>query len=69
MEQKTTPQQATAPKTNAEVQTTMITQQGNPILGTEEKILYYLIIKTEKGKKVINIGQKTHDEIFKLLNK
>lgn len=61
-------QLATAPNTNAEIQTTTITQFANEILGTPEKQLYYLIIKTQKGKRVVNIGQKTHDEIYKLIS-
>lgn len=56
-------------KLNASVQTTSVTQTGNEVLGTKEKNLYYLIIKNEKGGQlVINVGQKTHDEVKKLTN-
>lgn len=48
------------------VQTTTVTQSANETLGTKEKKLYYLIIETDKGKLIINVGEKTHDEVKKL---
>lgn len=51
---------------NAEVRTTTVTQSGNEVLGTKEKKLYYLIVRTDKGQLIINVGEKTHDEVQKL---
>lgn len=51
---------------NAKVTTTTVTQTANEILGTKEKNLHYLIIETEKGKLVINVGEKTTAEVKKL---
>lgn len=49
------------------IQTTTVTQSSNELLGTESKILYYLIITNDKGEKVtLNVGQKTHESIKKL---
>lgn len=53
--------------TNAQVKVTSITQTANAELGTDEKTLYYLIVITDKGKEVINIGEKTHNKIAALL--
>lgn len=53
-------------KENAQVTTTSVTQTGNEILGTKEKLMYYLIIETKKGKYVINVGEKTSTEVKKL---
>ncbi len=50
----------------ATVKTTTVTQTANETLGTKEKKLYYLIIETKKGKLVINVGEKTHEEVNKL---
>lgn len=50
------------------VQTTSVTQSGNEVLGVKEKKLYYLIVENKKmNKLVINVGQKTHDEVQKLV--
>lgn len=54
---------------NAEVTVTNVTQAGNKLLETKDTIKYYLIIKTDKGKQIINIGKTNHDEITKLLTK
>lgn len=51
---------------NATVTTTSVTQTGNEVLGTKEKKLYYFIVETPKGKLVVNVGEKTHDEIRRL---
>lgn len=48
------------------VNTTTVSQSANEVLGTKEKKLYYLIIETDKGKLIINVGEKTHDEVKKL---
>lgn len=48
------------------VTVTTTTQTGNEILGTKDKKLYYLIIENEKGKVVINVGEKTHNSIKEL---
>lgn len=50
----------------ANVTTTKTVVPANDVLGQNSRTLYYLIIKTEKGQKIINIGEKTHDEIMKL---
>lgn len=50
------------------VQTTSVTQSGNEVLGVKEKKLYYLIVENRKmNKLIINVGQKTHDEVQKLV--
>lgn len=49
------------------IETTSVSQTANEVLGTEAKNLYYLIIKNNKGNKlVVNVGKKTHDEVQKL---
>lgn len=53
---------------NMKIQTTTVTQTANEILGTESKTLYYLIVTNEKEEKTtINVGQKTHESIKKLI--
>lgn len=50
------------------ITTTSVQQTANEVLGTKEKSLYYLIVHNKKGNKlVINVGQKTHDEVQKLV--
>lgn len=50
------------------VTTTTVTQGGNEILGTKDKKLCYLILTNSKGnKKVINVGEKTIEDVKKLL--
>lgn len=51
---------------NAKVLTTSVTQSPNEVLGTTSKTLLYLIVETEKGKTILNVGQKTHDTIKKI---
>lgn len=51
---------------NAQIATTKVTQTANELLGTKEKELFYLIIETTVGKLVVNVGQKTHDEVLRL---
>lgn len=48
---------------NANLHVTTVTQSSNEDLGRKENILYYLVIVTDKGKTVINVGKKTHDNI------
>lgn len=60
-------QTETAQAENCKLRVTYVTQLGNAELGTPDKLLYYLILETKKGKRVVNIGQKTYDEIFKLI--
>lgn len=48
---------------NAKVTTTSVQQTANELLGTPAKSLFYLMIETGKGKLVINVGQKTHDQV------
>ena len=61
-------QEATSLNQTVQVQTTMITQAGNEILGTPDKILYYLVIKKGDKKRILNIGKATHDMVWKMLN-
>lgn len=49
------------------VDTTKVKQEGNTILGTTEKTLYYLLIGTGETKAVINVGEKTYVSVSKLL--
>lgn len=50
------------------INTTSVKQEANAVLGTETKNLYYLIIENNIGKKlVVNVGQKTHDQVQQLI--
>lgn len=51
------------------INTTSVEQTANEVLGTKAKKLYYLIIETTDGKEklVINVGEKTHDSVKKLI--
>lgn len=49
-----------------EVAVTSVTQTASPVLGTEEKTLYYLILGEGEKKAVINVGKKTHDTVAEL---
>lgn len=51
---------------NAKVTTTSVTQTANELLGKKEATLYYLIIENEKEKIIINVGEKTHNQVKKL---
>lgn len=49
------------------IATTTVTQTANEVLGTKEKKLYYLIVENTTGRKlVINVGEKTHDEVMEI---
>lgn len=51
------------------IETTTVNQLANEMLGTKNKELYYLIISNEKGGKlVVNVGEKTHNEVKRLQN-
>ena len=54
---------------NAQVKVTSVKQTANTELGTPEKTLHYLIIITDQGKEVINVGEKTHNKVEALLPK
>lgn len=54
---------------NAQVKVTKITQTANAELESPEKTMYYLIIITDQGKKSINIGEKTFNDITEILKK
>lgn len=50
------------------IKTTSVSQGANKELGTEEKILYYLIVQNNINKKlVVNVGKKTHDSVQALI--
>lgn len=49
-----------------EVLTTSVKQEANAVLGTKEKTLYYLIIGEGETKVLINVGEKTHENVKKL---
>lgn len=49
-----------------EITTTSVKQTANEMLKTKEKTLYYLIIKNETEQMVINVGEKTHNEVLRL---
>lgn len=51
---------------NAKVSSTSVTQTANEVLGTGEKTLYYLIVETENGREIINVGEKTMTKIKNL---
>lgn len=47
---------------------TTVTQTASEVLGTKEKKLYYLIVENNKGGKlIINVGEKTHNEVQRLV--
>lgn len=50
-----------------EVNTTKVKQDGNDILNTKEKTLYYLLIGTGENKAIINVGEKTYVTVSKLV--
>lgn len=52
---------------NATVTTTTVSQTGNSLLGTPNKTIYYVIIEKNGKKAIINIGEKTYNEIKKTL--
>lgn len=64
MEKKTTKTEY-----NAKIQTTTSTQTGNEVLGTKEKKLHYLVITTETGSVIINVGEKTIQNMGVILKK
>lgn len=49
------------------IKTTTVTQTANEILGQKEKTLYYLIVEAQGEKLVINVGEKTHKEVARLV--
>lgn len=52
---------------NMKIGTTTVTQTANELLNTKEKTLYYLIVESVENKLVINVGEKTHSEVKKLM--
>lgn len=54
---------------NATVTTASSKQQAIKEIGRAESTLYYLIITTDEGKAVINVGKKTYDNITNLTTK
>ena len=51
------------------VNVTSTTQKGNEVLGTNDKTLYYLILGEGENKTVINVGEKTFNNVKELLTK
>lgn len=48
--------------------TTSLKQEGSKLLNTPEKTLYYLIIRNKQNTQmVVNVGQKTHDQVQALI--
>lgn len=45
------------------------TQSAIPELEQKEKTLYYLVIGEGEGKLIINVGEKTHTQVAKILSK
>lgn len=52
-----------------EVNVTKVTLPANEVLGSKEKVLYYLVIGEGENKTTINVGEKTHDAVSKLTQK
>ena len=50
------------------VKVTSVKQEGNEILGTKEKTLWYLVIGEGENKIQINVGEKTFNGVKKLLD-
>lgn len=51
-----------------DITTTSVKQEANKLLNTPEKTLYYLIIRNKNNTQmIINVGQKTHDQVQALL--
>lgn len=48
------------------VTVTKVTQTANEILGTPEKVLWYLIIEGSESKVVINVGEKTYNSVSEM---
>lgn len=53
---------------NAKIQVTSVTQTANEVLGTKERKLHFLVISTEKGNYKMNVGEKTIEEVSKLID-
>jgi hypothetical protein len=51
---------------NARVQVITATQTAMPELERPEKTMYYVMVETEKGRYVMNIGEKSYKEIKEL---
>lgn len=49
------------------IDVTKVKQEGNEVLGSKEKTLYYLLIGTGETKAVINVGEKTYASVSKLV--
>lgn len=49
------------------IASTTVTQTANELLGTKEKTLYYLIVENNYRKMIINVGEKTHNDVMKMV--
>ena len=50
------------------VKVASVKQEGNEILGTKEKTLWYLVIGEGENKIQLNVGKKTFNGVKKLLD-
>lgn len=51
-----------------EVNVTSVTQSANEVLNTKEKKLFYLLIGEGDTKTLINVGEKTYNNVKKLID-
>lgn len=54
---------------NATITTAKSKQEAIKEIGKAESTLYYLIITTDEGKAVINVGKKTYENVNNLTTK
>jgi hypothetical protein len=52
---------------NAQVKVAKVEQTGDKDFGLEPKVLYYLMVITDKGTLRMNIGEKAHNTLKEML--